>query len=228
MHAALAEPVRLAIVDRLAICDLAPGELSSALGMPTNLMAHHLRVLESAGIVRRVRSEGDARRAYVQLRLDDRDVMAMVGAGADPSGITATPVPRVVFVCSHNSARSQLACWVWRQVSAVPAASAGTHPARAVHHRAIATARRHHLDPGVSRTSHVRDVLTPGDLVVAVCDNAHEELAAARTASGSAPSSWLHWAVPDPARTDTDEAFEAAYVSVSHRVDRLAVALDPN
>ena len=47
-YAALGDPSRLAIIDRLANADLASGELADALGLPTNLIAHHLRVLEDA------------------------------------------------------------------------------------------------------------------------------------------------------------------------------------
>ena len=67
VHAALGEPVRLAIVDRLGPGDASPGELRAVVGLPTNLLAHHLKVLDEAGLIRRVRSEGDRRRSYVQL-----------------------------------------------------------------------------------------------------------------------------------------------------------------
>ena len=50
MHAALGEPARLAIVDRLLPGDASPGELGAALGLPTNLLAHHLRVLGLAAV----------------------------------------------------------------------------------------------------------------------------------------------------------------------------------
>ena len=170
VHAALGEPARLAIVDRLVAGDASPGELGAAIGMGTNLLAHHLRVLQDAGVVRRVQSEGDRRRAYVQLRLDDPLVRATVGPPAVPSA------RRVVFVCTHNSARSQLAAAAWGRVSAVPVASAGTHPAPRVHPKAVAAGRRHGLRLGRSRTAHVADIVRDGDLVVAVCDQAHEEL----------------------------------------------------
>ena len=50
VFAALGEPVRLEIVDRLAAGDLAPGDLAAELGIGTNLLAHHLHVLEAAGV----------------------------------------------------------------------------------------------------------------------------------------------------------------------------------
>jgi len=55
VHAALGEPVRLAIVDRLGPGDASPGELAAAVGLGTNLLAHHLKVLAEAGVIRRVR-----------------------------------------------------------------------------------------------------------------------------------------------------------------------------
>jgi DNA-binding transcriptional ArsR family regulator len=50
IHAALSDPARLAIVDTLVAGDAAPGELGAVLDMPTNLVAHHLKVLEDAGL----------------------------------------------------------------------------------------------------------------------------------------------------------------------------------
>ncbi len=225
MHAALGEPVRLAIVDQLTLGDASPGELGAAVALPTNLLAHHLKVLEGARLIRRVRSEGDRRRSYVQLRWGDPAVADLLGSpsGGRP-GLDDTEDPaRVVFVCTHNSARSQLAAAVWSRVSTLPAASAGTHPAERVHPRTVAVARRHGLDLARARPRPIDESLGLGDLIVAVCDNAHEELVATRPEGRR--RGWLHWAVPDPVRLDTDDAFAAAYADVAHRVQRLAGAL---
>ena len=63
-------------------------------------------------------------------------------------------------------------------------------------------------------------MLSEGDLVVAVCDAVHEELNRDRER--------LHWSIPDPARIDTDEAFETALADITHRVERLAASVgDP-
>ncbi len=222
-HAALGEPVRLAIVDQLVLGDASPSELGEVVGLATNLLAHHLKVLDEAGLIRRVRSEGDGRRSYVQLRWQDQDVATLVTA---TSGELSTAVPRVVFVCTHNSARSQLAAAVWAKASDIPASSAGTHPAARVHPRAVAAARRHGLRLDAATTHHVDQTMQPGDLIVAVCDNAHEALGAdpPRPGATEAPNGrgWLHWAIPDPVRVDTDAAFEAAYTDLTHRVARLA------
>ena len=70
-HAALGDPLRLQIVDPLAWGDLTPGDLAAALGLTSNLLAHHLGVLEAAGLVSRRRSEADRRRSYVSLTRDE-------------------------------------------------------------------------------------------------------------------------------------------------------------
>ncbi|WP_030490251.1 helix-turn-helix domain-containing protein [Micromonospora chokoriensis] len=211
IHAALGDPARLAIVDALTLGDASPGEIAHDLDMPTNLVAHHVKVLSEAGLVTRGRSEGDRRRTYLRLRPE---------ALATLTPPRLTGVGRVVFVCTHNSARSQLAAALWADRTHTTAASAGTKPALRVHPRAVTVARRHglHLDPGGTR--HVTDIVRDDDLLIAVCDNAHEEL------TGPVRPR-LHWSVPDPVRADTDDAFEAAYADLAARVDRVAPVISP-
>jgi len=81
LHAALGDPVRLAIVDRLVTGDASPGELAEAAGLGSNVLAHHLNVVQNSGVIRRVRSEGDRRRSYVQLCPDDQTLWAAAQAG---------------------------------------------------------------------------------------------------------------------------------------------------
>lgn len=206
IHAALGDPARLAIVDALTLGDASPGEIAHTLDMPTNLVAHHVKVLTEAGLVAKGRSEGDRRRTYLRLQ------PAALAALTPPP---LTGVGRVVFVCTHNSARSQLAAALWKRRTNGPAASAGTKPAARVHPRALAVAHRHALDLDATGTAHVNDIVRDDDLVIAVCDNAHEEL------TGPVRPR-LHWSVPDPVRIDTDAAFEAAFADLADRVDRLA------
>jgi protein-tyrosine-phosphatase len=215
MHAALGVPARMAIADALSLRDAAPNELAAMFGLSTNLLAHHLGVMESAGLLRRRRSEGDGRRTYISLRHEDPVVSALVGLVSP-----LTSIVRVVFVCTHNSARSQLAAAEWERVSAVPVASAGTHPARGVHRRAMAIGRRHKLAMRGRSTAHVHDVIRDADFVVAVCDRAHEEMAVELGSGGA-----LHWSIADPARLNTDEAFEDAFLEIRGRVRRLATVV---
>ncbi|WP_329018598.1 helix-turn-helix domain-containing protein [Micromonospora rifamycinica] len=211
IHAALGDPARLAIVDALTLGDASPGEIAHTLDLPTNLVAHHVKVLTGAGLVVKGRSEGDKRRTYLRLRPESLAALTpppLVGIG------------RVVFVCTRNSARSQLAAALWEDRTHTPAASAGTHPAPRVHPRAVAVAGRHGLRLDPTATAHVTDVVRDDDLLIAVCDNAHEDL------TGPVRPR-LHWSVPDPVRVDTDEAFEAAFADLAARVDRVAPAVTP-
>jgi len=208
IHAALADPGRLAIVDRLLLADASPSELQAALSMSSSLVAHHLGVLEGAGIVRRVHSEGDRRRTYLQSIPQSLELLV-------PS--VARHAERVVFVCTQNSARSQLAVAVWNRRSPLPAASAGTHPAAEAHPEAVAAAARRELAMRPQTPRHLADTVTPTDLVVAVCDNAHEEL--------PADSRRLHWSIPDPVRTGRADAFDRALDELIVRIDHLAPAL---
>jgi protein-tyrosine-phosphatase/DNA-binding HxlR family transcriptional regulator len=209
LHAALSDPGRLRIIDTLSVGDAAPSELAGMLAMPSNLLAHHLRVLEAEGLITRTRSEGDKRRSYVRIVPATLDELT-------PPPLRATA--RVVFVCTANSARSQLAAALWRHASPVPAASAGTHPAERIDPGAVAAAERHHLPLRRVRPRPIADVAEAGDLVITVCDLAHEELGQRAD---------LHWSVPDPARTGTPAAFDAAYAELTRRVSDLAPRLRP-
>ncbi|WP_433796477.1 helix-turn-helix domain-containing protein [Actinoplanes sp. CA-252034] len=209
LHAALGDPARLAIVDALTLGDASPGEIAAELGMATNLIAHHVRVLQDAGLLVRTRSEGDRRRTYLRL------VPGVLSSLTTPRLDAAD---RVVFVCTHNSARSQLAAALWRDRIGGEVTSAGTAPAQRVHPRAVRVAHEHGLALDPTGTRHVGDVLHDGDLVIAVCDNAHEDLTGPIRPR-------LHWSIPDPARADTDEAFEAVYTDLAGRIDRIKPAL---
>ena len=207
VHAALADPARLRITDVLADGDASPSELAAMLAMPSNLLAHHLQVLEGAGLVTRRRSEGDRRRTYLRL---------VPGALDTPAGGPARAARRVLFVCTANSARSHLAAALWRRASKVPAASAGTHPAAVIDPGAFDAARRHNLPLPRLRPRYISDVEQDGDLIVTVCDLAHEELGELAV---------VHWSVPDPVPAGDPGSFDAALTQLADRVGRLAPRL---
>jgi protein-tyrosine-phosphatase/DNA-binding transcriptional ArsR family regulator len=214
VHAALGDPGRLAIVDALTLGEASPSELQRLLDMPSNLLAHHVRVLERAGVVSRHRSEGDRRRSYLHLTPGSLEALRP-RAGRE--------AVRLVFVCTENSARSQLATAIWAGAGAVSATSAGTHPAPAVHPGAVAAAARHRLPLTPATPRHVDEVLRPDDVVITVCDAAHEEL-------GPGPDR-LHWSIPDPARRGESVGFDAAFDDVidelTDRIGRLAPTIRP-
>ena len=211
LHAALGDANRLAIVDMLYLSERSPADIARRLGIESNLLSHHLDVLAGVGLVRRLRSSGDRRRRYVRLDLERLD------EAFSPS--RPIPAASVLFVCTHNSARSQMAAALWQAESPVRAESAGTAPADSVHPMAVQTAARHGLDLTDARPRSLGEVTSTPDLVVTVCDEAHEQI-------GDRPTRRLHWSVPDPARAGIPEAFEEAFGALRRRVSALAANVD--
>jgi protein-tyrosine-phosphatase len=208
VHAALGDPARLRIVDELVRSDRTFQELASAAGLPGNAAAHHLDVLEGAGLIERHVSEGDRRRRYITLRHERLEGL-----------VAETPVrPGVVlFVCTHNSARSQFAAALWRSRTGGTADSAGTMPAERVHPMAVRVARDLGLDLASAVPKSYDAVADTPDLVISVCDRARE-------ADLPFEAPVLHWSVPDPVRAGSAAAFRSALADVSRRVNRLATS----
>lgn len=207
-HAALGDVHRLAIVEALELSDRTPSELQQLTGVSSNLLAFHLDVLEDAGVVARRRSQGDGRRRYV----------TRLPAAADPSPATTFPaVHTVLFVCTRNAARSQLAAALWRRRTGTEAGSAGTAPADRIHPLAVEVGRRHGLALDARRPRGYDGVAGIPDLVVSVCDRARE-------AGVPWPAPLIHWSVPDPVGADV-AVFERTYDELRSRVDRLAQAV---
>lgn len=201
-HAALSDVGRLRVVDSLEVGDISPRDLAASLGMTSNLLAHHLKVLEAAGLVRRLPSESDGRRTYVRLVPE-----ALAALRRFPS--PALPAGRVVFVCSGNSARSQLAAALWAHRTGRPVASAGTRPAARIHPGTVRVARSHGLRLLADRPASTTEVLDADDVIITVCDSADREVEIGHT----------HWSVPDPVRVGTPAAFERTLGDLTSRID---------
>ena len=116
------------MVEALAEGDRSVQELGTLVDLPGNLLAHHLGVLEEAGLIDRRVSEGDRRRRYIVLR---------TGVFGDLLPPRVVALGTVLFVCSHNSARSQYAAGRWVQRTGLPAGSAGRDPAERVNPTAV-------------------------------------------------------------------------------------------
>jgi protein-tyrosine-phosphatase/DNA-binding transcriptional ArsR family regulator len=206
IHAALGDRQRLAMVDALLLGDRTFQELAAEAGVPGNLAAHHLGVLQTAAIIERRVSEGDHRRRYIRLRYERLAELAL----------TPPPMPGfVLFVCTHNSARSQFAAARWQQRTGAAADSAGTEPADRVHPTAVATARAFGLDLRGAVPKRYEAIERTPDLVISVCDRAHEA-----GLPFEVPSA--HWSIPDPVRAADPAAFCRAFASIAERIDRLA------
>jgi arsenate reductase len=135
---------------------------------------------------------------------------------------------RVLFLCTGNSARSQMAEALMneRAHGRYVASSAGSHPAARVNPFAIRALR----EIGIEWTGHAPRIVDEFmherfDLVITVCDNAKESCP---VFPGSPRS--LHWGMEDPAdATGTDEdksgAFAAARDLLARRIDELLAEL---
>lgn len=133
-------------------------------------------------------------------------------------------IREVLVLCTGNSCRSILAEALInaRRGDRYRAVSAGSHPTGQVHPKALATLRRHGIDPG-SPESESWDVYAgqPFDYVITVCDAAADE------ACPAFPGRFerLHWSTPDPAaatgtEAEIDAAFEDAFRRLAARIEQ--------
>ncbi len=210
IHAALGDESRLAIVDLLLQGDLSVHELGETVDLPGTLLAHHLGVLESAGVISRRVSEGDRRRRYIVVN-HERLAELRVPQVLRPSS--------VLFVCSHNSARSPYAAGRWQQVAEAPASSGGVDPAPRVHPTAVTVAAERGVDLSSAVPRGYDAITAVPDLVVSVCDRAREaDLPFARR--------YVHWSIPDPVAAGRVAAFRTAFAEIDARIDQLTGAFD--
>jgi protein-tyrosine-phosphatase len=209
IHAALGDETRLRLIDALWLNDRSPRDLGRLLDVDSNLLAHHLDVLEEAGVVARTVSAGDRRRRYVSARLDVLDGMV------EAPRVSASTI---LFVCTHNSARSLFAEKLLSELGS-KAQSAGTQPAEHAHPKAVAAAADLGIDLAGSRPKAVSAVEQIPDLVVSVCDRARESRMPFRVER-------LHWSIPDPVDTGRIESFRNAFAEISSRVERLNEILE--
>ena len=209
LHAALGDAGRLRLVELLSWGDRTVRELAAESGMPGNLLAHHLNVLEGASVIERRVSEGDHRRKYVTIRRDNlRGMVAMS---------PAAPKGSILFVCSHNSARSQYAASRWRARTGGPADSAGNQPAMRVHPTAIRVASEAGVDLSKAAPRGYESIEVAPDLVVSVCDRARE-------AKPPFDAVMVHWSIPDPVAVRSVAAFRSAFAEIDDRIQWLAGA----
>lgn len=223
----LGDETRWRLIGELRWSDRQVGELCERLGLSQNLVSYHLGMLRQAALVRMHRSDADGRVFYygldlVALRQALQQIGAALALGAPvaPERLTSGPV---LFVCTRNSARSQMAeAWL-RHLSAgrVVARSAGTMPAD-VQPLAIQAMAEAGIDIGYQRSKTIESALSPAPaVVVTVCDLAREECAPV----GAAPLQ-LHWSIADPVAVAGDAetrsaAFRAARDELRARVEGL-------
>ena len=164
------------------------------LQMPSNLLAHHVDVLRDAGLVERRPSEGDRRRSYLRLvpaALDGSP--SRLDAAQRGCCSSAQPIPRApTWRSPSGGVRAP-----FRRPPPAPTPPTESTPGRS------SAAERHHCPSRHQRPRAVDHVRAEGDLVITVCDRAHEEVGGTCTGrcptrSRSAPmprstARWMSW-----------------------------------
>ena len=203
-------------------------ELTTLVGQRQSLTSYHLRRLHEGGLVTMRRSSADKRDAYYSLDLAAcRAGMTDAGAALHP-GLRLVPADlrarlvggrvgspaRVLFLCTGNSSRSQMAEALMEQVggTTVHVVSAGSHP-KPVHPNAVRDIRDR-------RSKHVQEFAGRRfDFVISLCDRVREVCPDFPGAPVVA-----HWSLADPAAEGTDD--EQSYPAFVGTADELSIRVD--
>lgn len=123
---------------------------------------------------------------------------------------------RILFVCTGNSARSQMAEGLARAMG-IEAFSAGTHPKDTIHPLAIAVMAEKGIDISHHRPKPLDlEFAKTVDLIVTVCGEADAECTHLPL-----PVSKVHWELPDPAKVEGDEESRlTAFRQVRDEIER--------
>lgn len=215
----LAHDLRWRILRALAQSDYRVQELIKVLKQPPNLVSYHLKRLRDAKLVRERRSSADGRDIYYSLDLDKLRNLYLASGNAlhpvltepapDEASHTVTGKPvRVLFLCTHNSARSQMAEGLARTLGKgeIEAFSAGTEPSR-VHPDAIRAMAELGIDIRQQHSKSMTEYLGQHfDYVITVCDRARESCP---LFPGDPVR--IHWSFPDPAEIENPTARARAF-----------------
>jgi ArsR family transcriptional regulator, arsenate/arsenite/antimonite-responsive transcriptional repressor / arsenate reductase (thioredoxin) len=223
--AAAAHPLRWRLLTELARGDRQVHELTELLDQPQNLVSYHLSKLRAASLVTSRRSSADARDTYYRLDLARcGDLLTAAGGALHPALRMARPAPpptpgtSVLFLCTGNSSRSQMAEAMLRDVSGVSAFSAGSNP-KPVSPYAVRVLADRGIDISGARSKHLDEFAGQRfDYVITLCDRVRE---VCPSFDGS-PA--VHWSVPDPAGADLP-AFVAVADEIEERVGFLLHSL---
>ncbi|MCU1398593.1 MAG: ArsR family transcriptional regulator [Acidimicrobiales bacterium] len=230
----LSDPLRWQLVLELGCSDRRTGELVELVRKPQNLVSYHLGELRRAGIVTARRSSADGRDVYYRVHVARcSDLLAEVGLSLHPghsnisqqsrATVRHRSQPRVLFLCTGNSARSQIAEALveHRSGGTVAARSAGSDP-KPLHPFAVRVLAERAIDIA-DRSSKplTRFARSRFDRVITLCDKVREicpEFPGSPTAS--------HWSIPDPAAAGDERAIEDAFQRVADDIeDRVALLL---
>lgn len=225
----LAHDLRWTLLKALTTSDHRVQELVAFVHEPTNLVSYHLKKLRDDGLVQARRSDADGRDIYYSLDLDRLRGLYWGAAGALHPALEAyqprtpdlqrLPDVRVLFLCTHNSARSQMAEGLLRHVTGgqIDTHSAGSQPS-GIHPDAITTMDALGIDIRGQTSKPLSDMTDQAfDYVITVCDKVRE---VCPTFPGGGQQ--LHWGLPDPAAIgdpiERAQAFTATAAQLQSRI----------
>jgi protein-tyrosine-phosphatase/DNA-binding transcriptional ArsR family regulator len=229
--------VRWRLLGELAASDRQVHELTARVGVPQNLVSYHLGLLRKAGLVTARRSSADGRDTYYQLNLGQCTAsLGEVGRALHPAlRLAPPPQPlswrprrrvRVLFLCTGNSSRSQMAEAFLRQraASAVTVRSAGSHP-KPVHPHAVTVMSEYGIDLSQARSKRLdRFVGDRFDYVISLCDRLREVCP-----DFPGDPRVVHWSISDPAADpDGYSAFQRVAAELTERIGFLEHTLVSN
>jgi protein-tyrosine-phosphatase len=234
--------VRWRLLSELARSDRRVGELCVLLELPQNLVSYHLGRLRAERLVSRRRSSADGRDSYYVLELARcGELLGGAGAALHP-GLRLAPPPagsparqaartprRVLFLCTGNSARSQIAEALAEALGAgaIEARSAGSRP-KPLHPNAVRVMRERGIDIAGRRSKHLDEFAGERfEYVISLCDRVRE---VCPEFPGS--PALIHWSIPDPAREgdsdkETYSAFERTAEELATRIPFLLELIAP-
>jgi protein-tyrosine-phosphatase/DNA-binding transcriptional ArsR family regulator len=204
-------PVRWRLMSELARSDRRVRELCGLVGREQSLVSYHLGLLRADGVVSMRRSAADGRDAYYSLdatRLGE--LLAEAGGALRPT--PPVRAPRVLFLCTGNSSRSQMA-EAFAQRRGACAFSAGSHP-KPLHPEAVRVMGDRGIDIAGRRSKHLDEYAGERfDQVITLCDRVREVCP-----EFPGHPELVHWSVPDPSR---DGDFAGVADEIGRRVDFL-------
>jgi ArsR family transcriptional regulator, arsenate/arsenite/antimonite-responsive transcriptional repressor / arsenate reductase (thioredoxin) len=210
-------PLRWRLLSELARSDRRVRELCGLVGRPQALVSYHLARLRADGVVSTRRSMADGRDVYYSVDLVRcGELLSATGAALHPglrAGYRAPPSrARVLFLCTGNSARSQMA-EALAEEQGVHAFSAGSAP-KPLHPDAVRVMRVYGVDIAGRRSKHLSEFARERfDCVVSLCDRVREVCP-----DFPGDPEVIHWSIPDPARDADPEAFERTAAELAVRI----------
>jgi ArsR family transcriptional regulator, arsenate/arsenite/antimonite-responsive transcriptional repressor / arsenate reductase (thioredoxin) len=232
----LAHRLRWNIVVMLGQSDRRGLELVRLLKQPPNLVSYHLKRLRKAKLLNEHRSTADGRDVYYSLDVEQLRSMyvasgeelhpALAEANPHVSATSQKPV-RVLFLCTHNSARSQMAEAILRHKGQglVEVFSAGSEPTE-IHPLATRVLTEKGIRFDGQHSKHLNEFLGQHfDYIVTVCDQVRETC----PVFPDDPQQ-IHWSFPDPVQVNGDKqryrAFEKTATELSRRIDYLLLMIN--